>query len=321
MPTSSNRRETDSERRRVQRFCLIGRHRTNLRARTPPPALPNMPITFDTKLELREKIAARLSSTEEIRPFPVSVTRLYAACQDPETDIREFESIIECDAVLSAKLLKFANSPLFCASGGVKRIAHAVSLLGMRRLKSLATSVAGAIMFAKGQGAEEQRVALWRHSVGCAVVAQQLAWQFDAVDESDAFLAGIFHDIGKLLFYDVIPHEYSELEAYFSGDRLAEEEGRVFGTNHAQVGLKSAASWKLPLEIRTAIGWHHEPSQANEFPGFAKLISVADKLARQWGIGSDPTANAPSVDIGVYGDKLQAMEAKVREAYAEIIAP
>ena len=241
----------------------------------------------EDKRRLSSKIAERLRKSPEVRPFPAAVAQLTSACQDPNTDIRTFESIIECDAALSGKLLRMANSPLFCPAGQVKTISHAVALLGIRKLKSVAMSVAGSAMFSSGSQAQDQRRYLWNHSVGCAVVAQCVARHVPDVEPDEAFLAGVFHDIGKLLFYDTIPDEYSEVDAEFNGERLVEEEDFLFGTTHELVGLASADSWKLPSEIRSAIGWHHRPAESESCPAYAQVINLADRLAKLWGIGSD----------------------------------
>ena len=93
---------------------------------------------LDDKQRLSKQIQEYLSKSPEVRPFPSAVTRLLAACQDPNADGRAFESIIECDPALSVRLLRLANSPLFSPTGKAKSIAHAVSRLGIRKLKSLA---------------------------------------------------------------------------------------------------------------------------------------------------------------------------------------
>lgn len=241
----------------------------------------------EDKRRLANKIGDRLKRSPEVRPFPAAVTQLVSACQDANADSRTFETIIERDPALSGKILRMANSPMFCPVGQVKSIAHAVSLLGIRKLKSIATAIAGEAMFSSGDGSPDQRLKLWDHSIGCAVVARCVATHFTGVDADQAFLAGVFHDIGKLLFYDTIPDEYSQIAVSFSGLQLVNEEEFLFGTTHEMVGLASAKAWDLPNEIKAAIGWHHRPEQAESCPEYARIIHAADRLAKHWGIGSD----------------------------------
>jgi putative nucleotidyltransferase with HDIG domain len=278
----------------------------------------------EDKRRLSKKIQEYLSKSPEVRSFPTAVTRLAAACQDPNANNHELASIIECDPALSVKILRLANSPLFSRSGEIKSIAHAVALLGLRKVKSLAISIAGASMFSIGGGAKRQRQQLWNHSVGCAVVARKLAKYVPGVDADDAFLAGVFHDVGKLLFYDVIPDEYSDIEASFDGVSLVEEEDHLTGTTHEVIGLRSSHSWGLPEEIKAAIGWHHRPEQASVCPGFASVIGVANSLAKNWGVGSE-TISRPELqaelkdDYGLTEEQLRVMETEARQAFEEIM--
>lgn len=265
-----------------------------------------MEQVVEIKRRLSGVIAERLKRSPEVGPFPAIVTQLISACQDPHADSRRFESIIECDPALAGRVMWMANKPLFCASAQVRNIGHAVSVLGLRRLKSVAMCVAGEAMFSSGKRAQTQRRNLWNHSVGCAVVAQSIARYLPVVEKDEAFLAGIFHDIGKLLFYETIPEEYSALEASFSGRELIAEEERLLGATHEAVGLASADSWALPLELQAAIGWHHHPTKAQAFPRFAQVVALANRLAKRWGIGSVPlSAEQHDSDLE---DELQLIE-------------
>ena len=281
-----------------------------------------MQHTIKDKPCLAGIISDRLSKSPEVRPFPTAVTQLSAACQNSISNSQTFASIIERDPALSAKILRMANSPIFCPAGQVKGIAHAATVLGVRKLRSVAMSVAGAEMFSSGEQAQNQRLQLWNHSIGCAVVARSVAGHFAGVDKDEAFLAGVFHDIGKLFFYDAIPNEYSETEASFSGSNLVKEEELRFGTTHEVIGLASAESWELPLEIRTAIGWHHRPSLAESCPAFAQVIHVADRLAKHWGIGSDGSPEENLLDglereFGLIKSQFDSMEEEARRVFDE----
>lgn len=279
----------------------------------------------EDKRRLAQKIQQRLKESPEIRPFPAAVARFTAACQDPNADGQQFASIIECDPALSGKILQMANSPLFCSSGEVKSIAHAVSLLGLRRIKSLAMTVAGSEMFASGgDSAHEERQKLWSHSLGCATVARALTLCIPGFDKDQVFLAGVFHDIGKLLFLDAIPEEYAEVHSSCRGGRLLEEEQFLFGVTHERVGYLSATAWLLPEEIRSAIGWHHRPDEAEAFADFAGLIHLANCLAASWCVGSsvqivDDSLESRLKHYALTVEQLDATEAEARRTFEETI--
>ena len=279
----------------------------------------------EDKRRLAQKIQQRLKESPEVRPFPAAVARFTAASHDPNADAQEFATIIECDPALSSKILQMANSPLFCPNGEVKNIAHAVSLLGLRRIKSLAMSVAGAEMFASGsENAHEERQKLWRHSLGCATVARALTKYIPGVDKDQAFLAGVFHDIGKLRFLDAIPEEYVEIHSAYTGLRLLEEEQFLIGITHERIGYLSAISWNLPEEIRIAIGWHHRPDEAEAFADFAGVIHLANCLAACWCVGSEVQIVDESLEsrlkhYGLTVEQLEATEAEARSTFEETV--
>ena len=138
-------------------------------------------------------------------------------------------------------------------------------------------------MFATGKGVAEERHRLWLHSLGCATVARVLAEERRSVASDDAFLAGIFHDVGKLFLFDVDPQSYGSIAAD-ENSVLVERE--VYGVTHEEVGQKSAHSWGLAENIKVAIGSHHCPKDATTHEEFVMLISGANDLAKYWGIGT-----------------------------------
>ena len=227
----------------------------------------------------------RLKKVPEVRPFPAAVTHLVAACQHPDATAHDLESIIECDPALAVRVFQMANSPLYGLSSEAKTVEHAVSVLGVRQLRNVAVSIAGAGMFAQGATAAKQREELWNHSLGCATVARLLTDYVPKVAADDAFLAGILHDIGKLLLYDVVPEEYQKMVLSYHGNESIKQEQVLFGFSHEEIGLQSAQSWCLPEEIQTAIGYHHRPYAASAHIELVTLLHIANQLAKCWDVG------------------------------------
>jgi HD-like signal output (HDOD) protein len=277
------------------------------------------------KRRLHNLIKEHLLGSPELRPFPTAVTRLVTACCDPESTNRDLAQAIEYDPALAVKILRLANSPLVCPRGSVKSIVHAVSMLGRRKLKSVAMSVATASMFSSGdQHGAAHRQSLWNHSLGCASVATVLAPFVPDVDPPDAMLAGVFHDVGKLLFLDAIPDEYQELTESLHGGSIVEEEQFLFGTTHEEIGVRSANSWGLSKEIVAAIGWHHRPDDAPFCQNISSTVALADNLARQWGLGLDPACNGANSHLlerfDLSEQVLEQVEGMARGAFEQLTA-
>ena len=241
------------------------------------------------KHELGDKIKDSLDQLSELRPFPASVSSLLASLNDPQANAKTYANIIECDAALAVRLLRAANSPLYGVSNEVRSIEHAVTLLGVRSLKSLALSLAGASLFHTGSKAVQERQQVWKHSLGCATVARALARYTTMVPHDEAFLAGIFHDVGKLFLYDFAPQDYATISA---SDDLIEHERHLFDVTHEELGIRSASRWNLAEEIKVAIGYHHRSAEGPTHREYATVVSVANQLAYLGGVGSAPNAHA-----------------------------
>ena len=275
-------------------------------------------------------ILDNLPTLPDLRPFPAVATRVVAACQDPSTSSKDLVRIIRCDPAIAARLLSVANSSMYGCSGRIRTVDHAVVVLGFRSVAQLALTAAGAALFAQGTAAARERAALWNHSLGVATVARLVAGHVPGLLAEEAFLAGIFHDVGKLFFYDLAHEQYAavhqrvESSQESTGASIVAEELNVFGITHPEVGQQCGEAWGLTDEINLAIGYHHEPDEVPDYYELVAVIRAADLLAYAWQIGSSCRA----VDIGgaralleeldVSEDVLEQVRAAAPEAFAEI---
>lgn len=230
-----------------------------------------------------------LEDIPEIRPFPATASRLMAACQNSETNCNDVSEIIECDPGLALRILRMTNSAMFGLRNEVRTIEHAVVVLGMRAVRDLAMSLAAANLFANGNPtAEIERQSLWHHSLSCATVARLLAKRVK-VSPDEAYLAGIFHDAGKLVFLDTIPERYAAATSGRSIKDIISVEEAEFGISHQDLGLECGDNWGLSFEISEAIGFHHRPGEAQDALPLVELTSVANCLSRAWGVDGNPS--------------------------------
>ncbi len=264
-----------------------------------------------------------LASEHDIRPFPDSINRLIEAMKRPDSTAQMLADIIELDIAFSTRILRVVNSPMFGIANQIRSIRQAATILGHKALKNLALSYAGSQIISGDGGAKQERAALWEHSLGCATVARTLSEYVPDVSADDAFLAGVFHDIGKLFFLEVIPEEYSSLDALSQGGRnLLEQEQTLCECSHTEAGLRLTVSWPLPDAVKAAIHYHAEPERDSEDNGLTQLIFVANGLARMAGIGSASCNATVAVDraedyFGLSQDKIQAVLERSAEVFNE----
>ena len=200
----------------------------------------------------------------QLPAFPTAASRLLSACNSGDVSTREIAEIIACDPGLAQRVLKLSNSSMYGYAGRIRTVSQAVVVLGMRSICNISVAVAGADVFNGGSSAAEERSKLWDHSLACGVISRCLAAESNTTSPDEAFLAGVFHDVGKLVFYDITPDDYAELAAETRGRAAIECEAERFGTTHPELGVHCATKWKLPRSARASIGAHHEENPADE---------------------------------------------------------
>ena len=216
----------------------------------------------------------------EPQPFPQAAQQIMAACESPDVDANQLTSIIQLDPAVSIRLLRAANSSMYGFSGEIRSINHAIVALGLRSVKELAISFAAAALFESGNNVNA-RMRLWQHSLAVGCIASAIA-PFANVKASEAFLAGVVHDVGKLMLFDVLDGDYFELTAGSCSDTIISIENERFGVNHQELGGRCAEQWGLPLEINSAIENHHEPEAADFSPELAAVVCVANSYSQIW---------------------------------------
>ena len=260
-------------------------------------APPQMPVDF------RQAFLERLKTPGTIKPISSSAMRLLEACRNPSGKITELVELIEADPAIATRTLALANSPVYGQTRMISSIKQAVVVLGMTSISQLATSFALTDTYLdEGDAAPEikaHRQALFFHSLGTASVARNLASILGTTDEGTAYLAGALHDLGKQIFWELIPEEYQALHQWSHEHSVYELESKILGLTHEEVGEFCAQNWGLPQEIVLSIGYHHRPKQASEEQSIVQIVESANYFARLWGVGSDPMPVEPEEELPV----------------------
>lgn len=230
-------------------------------------------------------ISERLEDLSDLLPFPAVATKLMKVANSSDVSIRDMCKIIECDASLSMELLRIANSPIYGCGGQVRTIAQAAVILGTRGLRDLAATTAAAGLFEAGVNPVVNE--LWQHSLGCATVARMLAAHVKPVDADEAFLAGLIHDVGKLVLVTLLEDQYDLIPKSLQGDNICEEEADRYTMDHAQLGGECSEDWGLPAEICDAVSCHHDPESSETSVEMAQVVCAANQISKIWKLGID----------------------------------
>ncbi|MBS12868.1 MAG: HD family phosphohydrolase [Gemmatimonadetes bacterium] len=245
---------------------------------------------MSTKTEMDQKQRLRQVTEKVIGlpSLPTVVTQLINLVGDPATSARDISQLISADQALTAKILKVANSAFYGFPRKIATVQLAIVVLGFETVKNLGLSVAVLKRFQAGKAHPLfDRQQFWEHAIGCGVAARMLAHKRSKKLEPEAFVAGILHDIGKLILIEYFPDEFGEaLElAHEELLTISEAEMKVIGVTHAEIGGWLAEKWNLPETLVQAITHHHDPMAMEDPNEILMITHAANALTRHNHVG------------------------------------
>lgn len=239
-----------------------------------------------TEAEIKQRIAAcpKLASLNSINR---ALSSLVQSEQSLNSQIAE---IIRRDPSLCARLLRMVNSVYYGLSTRVNNIEEAVFFLGLRQIRelSMATPVIEELEELQRNAADALPWRdLWTHSIGTAILTREIiATTSLHIDDETDYLAGLLHNIGKVVMAYAFPDELRTLitTTADSPADLCRREREMIGWDHAKIGAHYLSRHQLSEELRFAVLYHNEPAQAPRHAIFAAAVQVADHLVRHAGI-------------------------------------
>jgi HD-like signal output (HDOD) protein len=227
----------------------------------------------------------RLRSLGEL-PTLASVVRKLRRMPRQSLVISDLVEAVKHDASLTTLILRMANSAETARYEPVQDLAQAIHLLGAQRVHFYLRGTRTIQEFNSLDGSFRWRQ-LWMHSLACALMAEECGVLFGLQTDDSAYLGGLLHDVGKLLFGMIYEKEYAEvlLAAHDWDIPLAEAEQWAFGTTHAELGARFAGSQDLPFALAEVIRYHQKPEGAQLDPTATSLVAIANALCKHHGLG------------------------------------
>jgi HD-like signal output (HDOD) protein len=224
-----------------------------------------------------------LRRLDRLPPFSPILNRLLATLAKEDVSFAELADVIEKDTVIAGNVLRLVNSALYGFQGTVNSVRHAVAILGLVKLRNAVMSLSISRMWRSVRTPEGWSSASFNvHSVATGILSDLLAQRLPAPYPEGAFVAGLLHDIGKLLIAISLPREYAMIQALFeAGEQSIEEcEREIIGTTHAVLSGAALGKWNLPPPIQRAVTFHHAPDEANDGQlDLSHVVHAADQLA------------------------------------------
>lgn len=225
---------------------------------------------------------------DDLPALPHIVVQVLKLTEDPNSTVKELNDVICQDQVLTAKVLRLANSAYYGYPRRIGTIVEAIVMLGFNAIRNLvlAASVQN-ILKQDVPGYRLEAGDLWRHSIACAMAALTLSKRVRYHKPDEAFIAGLLHDIGKVVLNVYVNEAYEEIVKRVHQFQISflQAEEDVLGFTHAAVGARVVDKWNLPNSYVEAIAFHHEPQLAQENPRLVAIIHLADVLCMTMGIG------------------------------------
>ncbi len=227
--------------------------------------------------------------------------KLREKLNDPMSSFKEFATIISSDPSLSARLLKIVNSPFYGLENEVETITHAMGIIGTEQLTDLVLATSVTEQFSSIPRDLVSMDLFWKHSIACGVTAKIIAAWHEEHSLESYYLAGMLHDIGSLVIYKKFPEAARKILERCKNNKeyLFNVEQEIFAATHAKVGGELLKGWGLPASLYDPVYFHHEPEKARDHSLITRIISVADSIVDEMGLGSsgEAVANPVSPEI------------------------
>lgn len=238
----------------------------------------------------RSELKKIIMDTKTLPTLPGVVNKLNSLSDNDKASVQEMARIVAADQVLSARILRLANSPSY-GFYRVSTISNAMILLGVNVVKSLALSSS---IF---EIMEKNSVGLWEHSLGVGVAANVLARKLSLPECEEISTAALLHDIGKVIVSLKCSEAERQIRTRISEDQVFmwEAEREILDTDHAEVGGWLAKSWFLPDKLSEPIAFHHDVVKSENHRIKTAVVHIADALIKASGFGDSGDIFVPQI--------------------------
>ncbi|HVU35721.1 MAG TPA: HDOD domain-containing protein [Opitutaceae bacterium] len=249
-------------------------------------ALPAPALHVPVDPRVREHTLSALNGLRQIPALQSLAQGFMRALGRPEISVGEVVASIEKDSALCVRILRMANSVLVSPERPIEDLESAVQMLGVARVRKAAQA-----LFTLR---DANRVAdgfdwrhLWIHALATAAIADELEQQLRSNADSQVYLAGLLHDVGKIVLSTIAADAYREVlvVAWNENGRLEDLERQRLGVDHREAGVMFAEHNGLPPVVVQAIAHHERPQDATEFRLEVALVAIANYVSKAHGLG------------------------------------
>jgi len=224
-------------------------------------------------------IIKRLDRLDDLPTLPAIALEVNRLLEDYNTSVSKLSETIDKDQSIVSKILKLVNSAFFGLSSKVGNIPHAVTLLGFNTIRNAVVSVSVINSFPGDKVPEGLDIKeFWTHSVGVAVTSRSMAEKTRLFTPEDCFIAGLLHDVGKIVLAQYFPDIFKRIWARIRQGNISfyEAEREEMPVDHAMIGGYLTRKWQLPARLVDTITYHHSLNKEAIEPDLLMIVHAAD---------------------------------------------
>jgi HD-like signal output (HDOD) protein len=210
---------------------------------------------------------------------PQIASQITVFLENPNPSLTDLAEWISLDQILTARILKLANSRNYGVTGQISTLNLAIITIGLQSLKDLLTGITVIDQFSDvGYIWPEKEEKFWLHNACVGEGARRLSTMVGYPTSGEAFIAGLLHDLGYQVMAQVYPEYFTLISRHsrIEGIPRYQAERNVLGYDHGQIGGWLASSWNFPANIVSVIEHHHTPDVATEHRELVQLVHLAD---------------------------------------------
>lgn len=226
---------------------------------------------------LIEKAEQLVSTIDDLPTIPAVATQVLQLLENPEVQVEDVADLMLSDQVMTARLMKMLNSPVYKPTHEITSLKLALVYLGLRHIREVALTTSFIGAFEKDTGAFEIS-AFWEHSFGVGMVSKIIARKIGYRDLEKAYISGIIHNLGVVFLSTYKPAEFQEVLAAIKDKPVSLRDAEIarFGTSHCEIGLCMARKWNFPEAYCEVIASHHHPREATIDPVLCAIVNISD---------------------------------------------
>jgi putative nucleotidyltransferase with HDIG domain len=229
------------------------------------------------KVQMLERAEILIGAVDDLPTIPVVATKVLQLLDNPDVSVEEIADLMLTDQVMTARVMKLMNSPVYKPTQEITSLKRALVYLGLRHVRELALTTSVINAFDGTTGALELN-AFWEHSFGVGMVSKIIAKRICYQDLEKAYISGIIHDLGEVFLSNYLREPFMEVLEHIKKHpvKLVDAEAEMLGTTHCEIGLCMARKWNFPEAYCDVIAHHHSPLEATVDPILCAIVNLSD---------------------------------------------